>query len=120
VKKILPLRGFPAAFATSRLTLCNLKIFRRKKTKCSGERPICFHCRRNRVACLYEPYSATIVAEPNQPVQPLPTTNNYQDSNNTELLNRISTIESRLAELSEHSTRRNEFVSPSHKEVVIC
>ncbi|KAJ5385966.1 hypothetical protein N7509_008507 [Penicillium cosmopolitanum] len=54
----------------------------RKKTKCSGERPICFHCRRNRIACLYEPYSATIVAEPNQPAQPLPTSNNYQDSSN--------------------------------------
>lgn len=37
---------------------------RRKKTKCSGERPICFHCRRNRLACVYEPYAATL-GDPN-------------------------------------------------------
>lgn len=34
--------------------------FRRKKTKCSGERPACFYCRRSNRPCVYEPYSATI------------------------------------------------------------
>lgn len=38
----------------------NIALFRRKKTKCSGERPICFPCRRVRATCVYEPYSATV------------------------------------------------------------
>lgn len=33
---------------------------RRKKTKCTGDRPVCCHCRRNRLECIYEPYSATL------------------------------------------------------------
>lgn len=33
---------------------------RRRKTKCSGERPVCFHCRRSRQRCVYEPYSSTV------------------------------------------------------------
>ena len=43
--------------------------FRRKKTKCSGERPICVHCRRNRLSCVYEPYSATVGDLPQPPLQ---------------------------------------------------
>ncbi|RAH40590.1 Zn(II)2Cys6 transcription factor [Aspergillus brunneoviolaceus CBS 621.78] len=66
---------------------------RRRKTKCSGERPICFHCRRNKHSCIYEPYSVTIGDNP-------PSTPPAQTSENTQLLQRISLIESRLAELS--------------------
>lgn len=40
------------------------KYCRRKKTKCTGDRPICSHCRRNRLACIYEPYSATLAENP--------------------------------------------------------
>ncbi|KAJ0423054.1 hypothetical protein BJY00DRAFT_299973 [Aspergillus carlsbadensis] len=50
---------------------------RRRKSRCSGERPVCLQCRRTRNSCVYEPYSVT-----------------------PELLQRISLIESRLAELS--------------------
>ncbi|RAK81319.1 Zn(II)2Cys6 transcription factor [Aspergillus fijiensis CBS 313.89] len=66
---------------------------RRRKTKCSGERPICFHCRRNKHSCIYEPYSVTIGDNP-------PSSPPAQTSENTQLLQRISLIESRLAELS--------------------
>ncbi|PYI33605.1 hypothetical protein BP00DRAFT_485376 [Aspergillus indologenus CBS 114.80] len=31
---------------------------------CSGERPICSHCRRNKHSCIYEPYSVTISDNP--------------------------------------------------------
>ncbi|KAJ5141212.1 hypothetical protein N7526_002207 [Penicillium atrosanguineum] len=77
---------------------CSTPNRRRKKTKCSGERPICFHCRRNRLACIYEPYAATI-GDPN-PMPPMAPTGDNPDLNNTDLMQRISTIESRLAELS--------------------
>ncbi|CAI7667311.1 unnamed protein product [Penicillium bialowiezense] len=40
---------------------------RRKKTKCTGDRPICYHCRRNHLACIYEPYSATVAENPSAP-----------------------------------------------------
>ncbi|KAF7168501.1 hypothetical protein CNMCM6106_003668 [Aspergillus hiratsukae] len=66
---------------------------RRRKTKCSGERPICFHCRRNKHTCVYEPYSVTVGDNPPS----APVTSNAE---NTQLLQRISFIESRLAELS--------------------
>ncbi|PWY65934.1 hypothetical protein BO83DRAFT_440241 [Aspergillus eucalypticola CBS 122712] len=66
---------------------------RRRKTKCSGERPICFHCRRNKHSCIYEPYSVTINDNP-------PNISTAPTSENTQLLQRISLIESRLAELS--------------------
>ncbi|KAJ6104846.1 hypothetical protein N7523_011166 [Penicillium sp. IBT 18751x] len=78
---------------------------RRKKTKCSGERPICSLCRRNRLACIYEPYAATI-GDPN-PMPPLPPTGNNLNLNSTELLERISTIESRLAKLSGRGPPQN-------------
>ncbi|KAF7162826.1 hypothetical protein CNMCM5623_007948 [Aspergillus felis] len=66
---------------------------RRRKTKCSGERPICFHCRRNKHTCVYEPYSVTVGDNPpNAPVT--------SNAENTQLLQRISLIESRLAELT--------------------
>ncbi|KAJ6023531.1 uncharacterized protein N7446_013896 [Penicillium canescens] len=71
---------------------------RRKKTKCSGERPVCFHCRRNRLTCIYEPYSTTI-SDPPAP-HLAPTASIPTDQSNAELLRRLSTIESRLAELS--------------------
>ncbi|CAG8040287.1 unnamed protein product [Penicillium salamii] len=71
---------------------------RRKKTKCTGDRPICSHCRRNRLACVYEPYSATVAENPvANPTIPL--TSAANNLNNVELLQRISTIESRLAQL---------------------
>ncbi|KAF5862298.1 hypothetical protein ETB97_011822 [Aspergillus alliaceus] len=59
-------------------------------TKCSGERPICLHCHRDNHACVYEPYSATVGDH-----NPYPST-----LQNAELLQRITLIESRLAELS--------------------
>lgn len=63
-------------FVHLRLTGALSPNCRRKKTKCSGERPICFHCRRNRLACVYEPYAATVgdpnpaptLAPPNNPL----------------------------------------------------
>ncbi|KAL4807214.1 fungal-specific transcription factor domain-containing protein [Aspergillus unguis] len=68
---------------------------RRRKTKCSGERPVCFHCRRSRQRCVYEPYSTTISdtsAVPPPAVQ-----------DNTAILQRINMLESRLAELSDRA-----------------
>jgi hypothetical protein len=52
------------------LMLYHPSKFRRKKTKCSGERPVCFHCRRNRLTCIYEPYSTTISDPPAPPLAP--------------------------------------------------
>ncbi|KAL4738926.1 hypothetical protein BDV11DRAFT_215602 [Aspergillus similis] len=66
---------------------------RRRKTKCSGDRPICFHCHRNKHSCVYEPYSVTVGDNP-------PNASAASASDNTQLLQRISLIESRLAELS--------------------
>ncbi|KAE8373930.1 hypothetical protein BDV26DRAFT_54402 [Aspergillus bertholletiae] len=71
---------------------------RRRKTKCSGERPICFHCNRNKHTCVYEPYWAT--ASDNPPAAPVASTS----TNNENLLERIVNIESRLAELSGRTT----------------
>ncbi|XHG09050.1 hypothetical protein AWENTII_012129 [Aspergillus wentii] len=79
---------------------------RKKKTKCSGERPICFHCRRNKRSCVYEPYSATVGDQP-------PTSSLVGVTDNAELLQRISTIESRLAELSGQTGRRSASDSSS-------
>ncbi|KKK15186.1 hypothetical protein ARAM_002011 [Aspergillus rambellii] len=70
---------------------------RRRKTKCSGERPLCSHCRRNRQRCVYEPYSMTIGDGP-----PAPAPATYPPDN-TELLHRINRLESRLAELTDRS-----------------
>lgn len=104
--------------------LRDLPNSRRKKTKCSGERPICFHCRRNRLACIYEPYSATL-GDANPPPPLPPVTNNLNNvgcsaylrergpvlsDQQAELLHRISTIESRLAELSGRAPQQNRFV----------
>ncbi|PYH40463.1 Zn(II)2Cys6 transcription factor [Aspergillus saccharolyticus JOP 1030-1] len=72
---------------------------RRRKTRCSGERPICFHCRRNKHSCIYEPYSVTVNDNP-------PNTSTASTSENTQLLQRISLIESRLAELSGHTAQQ--------------
>ncbi|KAJ5103938.1 Zn(II)2Cys6 transcription factor [Penicillium argentinense] len=82
---------------------------RRKKTKCSGERPVCSHCRRNRLACIWEPYSNTTQrlgdATGSQPLS------NSPSNADNELLQRISMIESRLAELSGRDERNgNELV----------
>ncbi|KAL3479636.1 fungal-specific transcription factor domain-containing protein [Aspergillus californicus] len=81
---------------------------RRRKTKCSGERPICFHCRRNRHACVYEPYSVTALP---------PVSHNVRSSSGqSELLQRIDLIESRLAELSNHNTQRTPSSdTPAHE-----
>ncbi|KAL3440365.1 hypothetical protein BJX65DRAFT_290640 [Aspergillus insuetus] len=65
---------------------------RRRKSRCSGERPVCLQCRRTRNCCVYEPYSVT-VAESRLPSSVSST------SDNPELLQRISLIESRLAQL---------------------
>ncbi|PKY09427.1 hypothetical protein P168DRAFT_278909 [Aspergillus campestris IBT 28561] len=84
-----------------------------RKTKCSGEKPVCFHCRRNRKRCVYEPYSATVTTtDYNPPPPPMSTISDdvgllqlpYQSDAHGPcqggLLQRISMIESRLAELS--------------------
>lgn len=74
---------------------------------------MCFHCRRNRQRCVYEPYSATITtADANPPPAPMSTISDdvgllrlpcQSDTHGPcqgGLLQRISMIESRLAELS--------------------
>ncbi|KAJ6184820.1 hypothetical protein N7519_006121 [Penicillium mononematosum] len=91
---------------------------RRKKTKCTGERPICLHCRRNRLACIYEPYATTIGDSNHMP--PVVPTGNNPNANSTELLQRISSIESRLAELSgrgpaQSSNNLQNFASPANQ-----
>ncbi|KAL6230265.1 hypothetical protein BDW75DRAFT_223174 [Aspergillus navahoensis] len=65
---------------------------RRRKSRCSGERPVCLQCRRTRNACVYEPYAVT-VAETRLPSSVVST------SDNSELFQRITQIESRLAQL---------------------
>ncbi|RAH46667.1 Zn(II)2Cys6 transcription factor [Aspergillus brunneoviolaceus CBS 621.78] len=57
---------------------------RRRKTKCTGERPVCFQCRRNRHTCVYEPCVSLTTCQ-------------------VQLSQRISLLEQRLAELSEQS-----------------
>ncbi|KAL5046724.1 fungal-specific transcription factor domain-containing protein [Aspergillus fruticulosus] len=69
-----------------------------KQEKCSGERPVCFHCRRSRHRCVYEPYSTTIsdIAVPPPSYPPLRITLSA-------ILQRINMLESRLAELSDRA-----------------
>ncbi|KAI2703446.1 transcriptional regulator family: Fungal Specific TF [Penicillium roqueforti] len=88
---------------------------RRKKTKCTGDRPICSHCRRNHLACIYEPYSATLAENPPAP-NPVISLPPVENNNNIELLQRISTIESRLAELSGKTTQQNVTSRFSHTQ----
>ncbi|KAL7937148.1 fungal-specific transcription factor domain-containing protein [Trichoderma chlorosporum] len=83
---------------------------RHRKTRCSGERPRCMNCRRVDRVCHYEPYSATNppnAAPSNGSVKgrspPVPTTASTLFPRtgvvDPELLNRINTIESQLAQL---------------------
>ncbi|KAL6910718.1 fungal-specific transcription factor domain-containing protein [Trichoderma evansii] len=80
---------------------------RHRKTRCSGERPRCMNCRRVDRVCHYEPYSAT-----NPPSSASVAANNGAAKGKSpsslfprtgvvdpELLNRINTIESQLAQL---------------------
>ncbi|KAF4461510.1 hypothetical protein FALBO_11696 [Fusarium albosuccineum] len=69
---------------------------RRRKVKCSGERPVCTHCRQSRRSCVYEPYSATTAGEN---ASTLPKLSNATIS--TQLLERISSLESALSRLSQ-------------------
>ncbi|KAL7915144.1 fungal-specific transcription factor domain-containing protein [Trichoderma velutinum] len=81
-----------------------------RKTRCSGERPRCMNCRRVDRVCHYEPYSAT--NPPNasssngsvkgrSPSAPTTTSTLFPRTGvvDPELLNRINTIESQLAQL---------------------
>ncbi|KAL1966035.1 hypothetical protein VTN77DRAFT_4975 [Rasamsonia byssochlamydoides] len=90
---------------------------RQKKTKCSGERPTCSHCQRNNRPCHYEPYSATVGDHHSMSF--------VSSFNNSELLQRLRTIESKLAELSGQAPQETrgvaiessaspEETSPSH------
>ncbi|KAL4912929.1 fungal-specific transcription factor domain-containing protein [Aspergillus aurantiobrunneus] len=79
--------------------------YRRRKTKCSGERPVCFHCRRNRQRCVYEPYSMTI-----RDTSAVPPPLASQDNN--AILQRINLLESRLAELSDRAAPQH-LASPA-------
>ncbi|KAF9889610.1 hypothetical protein FE257_007118 [Aspergillus nanangensis] len=85
---------------------------RRKKTKCSGERPSCFPCRRNQSRCVYEPYSATLGDSNSNPPPPTAAT-----TDNAALLERISTIESRLAALSEQSHQASSVSPPQYNQI---
>ncbi|KAL3432908.1 fungal-specific transcription factor domain-containing protein [Aspergillus tetrazonus] len=79
---------------------------RRRKTKCSGERPVCFHCRRSRKRCVYEPYSMTIGDSSAVPPPPAPA------HDNSAILERINMLESRLAELSDRAVPQS-LTSPA-------
>ncbi|KAH8680352.1 fungal-specific transcription factor domain-containing protein [Ilyonectria robusta] len=68
---------------------------RRRKIKCSGQRPICTHCHQNRRSCVYEPYSMTTVNVSRSDALPPPVTPN------PDLLQRLSTIEAALSRLSQ-------------------
>ncbi|KAH0533090.1 hypothetical protein TsFJ059_001700 [Trichoderma semiorbis] len=83
---------------------------RHRKTRCSGERPRCMNCRRVDRVCHYEPYSATNPpnAAPSNgsvkgrsPSAPTTTSTLFPRTGvvDPELLNRINTIESQLAQL---------------------
>ncbi|KAL2848892.1 hypothetical protein BJY01DRAFT_262417 [Aspergillus pseudoustus] len=80
---------------------------RRRKTRCSGDQPICIHCRRNGRACVYEPYAVT-VGDKN--IKPSPPT----VPDNIDLLQRLNVIESRLAELSGQSPSHSPLDPPQH------
>ncbi|KAF7561555.1 hypothetical protein G7046_g2582 [Stylonectria norvegica] len=69
-----------------------------QKTKCSGERPRCINCRRANRSCQYEAYSVTVTATAPSVNPP---TGLQGLTNDLDLLNRITTIESQLARLSE-------------------
>ncbi|RAH64593.1 Zn(II)2Cys6 transcription factor, partial [Aspergillus aculeatinus CBS 121060] len=71
---------------------------RRRKTKCTGERPVCFQCRRNKHTCVYEPYSGSY-----DNLHPPSATAGTPTSENVQLSQRISILEQRLAELSEQT-----------------
>jgi hypothetical protein len=58
------------------------KHCRRKKTKCTGDRPICSHCRRNRLACIYEPYSVTLAENSTVTDPAISLTSNANNLNN--------------------------------------
>ncbi|KAJ6104842.1 hypothetical protein N7523_011162 [Penicillium sp. IBT 18751x] len=71
---------------------------RRRKTKRSGERPVSFLCKQNRLFCVYESYSAESKEPLVSPQAPAgPTTN---QSDNSDLLGRLRCLESRIEELS--------------------
>lgn len=113
--------------------LSSNELLRRKKIKCTGQRTMCFFCRRNRHTCVYEPYSATISerrdspARENargppreeaidnvlRPVSYLQSVFSHQlPLLQTELLQRLITIEKRLADLGQQGQRHIEYVIP--------
>lgn len=74
---------------------------RKRKTKCSGEKPQCVNCRRIKRSCCYEPYSATTTSAALATLQGAQLSGSEPGSHNAELLQRIKTIERQLARLSE-------------------
>ncbi|KAH6611304.1 hypothetical protein Trco_001324 [Trichoderma cornu-damae] len=92
---------------------------RHRKTRCSGERPRCVKCRRVDRVCHYEPYSTTNppssasvaanhgAAKGKSPSALFP----HAGVVDPELLNRINTIESRLAQLHSQGLNRNGSVA---------
>ncbi|KAL2004684.1 hypothetical protein VTN00DRAFT_3212 [Thermoascus crustaceus] len=99
--------GQPAPAGIIRRTRQACTNCRRKKTRCSGERPTCSHCRRKNRVCLYKPYPET--GSDNQQAS-LPSSL----LNHSDVLQRISTLESKLAELSGRA--REERIGSSSPE----
>ncbi|WAO85916.1 Zn(2)-C6 fungal-type domain-containing protein [Fusarium falciforme] len=80
---------------------------RRRKVKCSGERPVCTHCRQSRRSCVYEPYSVTA----GETGHTVPRVSNATIS--SQLLERISSLESALSRLSQGNFDAHVQTSPS-------
>ncbi|KAK6214903.1 hypothetical protein QIS74_07922 [Colletotrichum tabaci] len=88
----------PAAVAIKRIrqacTTC-----RQKKVKCSGDRPRCVNCRRAMQRCQYEPYSVASASVSRNSAAAL-----LGLTNDPDLLQRISMIEDKLAQLDERNS----------------
>ncbi|KAK1704218.1 fungal-specific transcription factor domain-containing protein [Colletotrichum lupini] len=82
---------------------------RQKKIKCSGDRPRCINCRRVMQRCQYEPYSAVSASLSGNSTALL-----LGLTKDTDLLQRISMIESKLAQLSDRESQ--EFSSAAFNE----
>ncbi|KXJ85716.1 fungal-specific transcription factor domain-domain-containing protein [Microdochium bolleyi] len=89
---------------------------RKKKIKCSGERPVCMNCRQAQRGCIYEPYSNRNTSTSGSGID-LPAPSALQSAAslqvNAELLQRISTIESMLTRLSGQSVNLSTLSSTS-------
>ncbi|KAL2811399.1 hypothetical protein BJX63DRAFT_399192 [Aspergillus granulosus] len=69
---------------------------RRRKTRCTGERPVCTPCQRNGHQCVYEPYSVTVAEGL---------------SGEPDIVARMARLEARVLELSDRVVSDSSSVS---------